>query len=119
MRGVAAVSNEILSDEQRAWVDGLRAMADFLETRPGLVGQTGYTLNHFPVLDEDDEDNGAVVDWWVNELGEELVQGQYLIARARFGPHKVDVNFRRWEVPPRSPDPGTPSGGVTSIRAAS
>ncbi len=80
-------------------MQGLRDLADFLDSRPDLLAPTtsGVTVYFWAHLDGDGTANTDVEDVFVEKalsLGddrEDKVAGNYFNSELRFGPHKFQV----------------------------
>lgn len=82
------------------YTNGLRQLANYLDERPELVGR-GLAIDHFPSL-ENEENPLAVLRRWAELLGpfhERETVGSFVVLRRTFGPHRIEINFKRWEVP--------------------
>lgn len=85
---------ETLTEMKRAYIDGLREMADWLERHPEyVVTWNPVTINLFPA-DKDDlaefvRAAGRSSKEWTND---------WLIVSVAFGPHKIDANLSREQV---------------------
>lgn len=82
-------SDTELDEPQREWINGLRDMCAFLETRPELINiYLGLTLNQFA----EDKAEFAVM---ARSLGaaDKVSAANYYTHTRRFGPHTVDINI--------------------------
>lgn len=95
-----------LTDEQREYVDGLHALADFLAAHPDLIGQytTGVTVYRWVGAlgddDDDDDDVPAVMARLAREIGRAAknVAGDYFNLNREFGPHTLQITASREQV---------------------
>lgn len=82
-----------MSEIQKSYVDGLKAMADFLEKNPHLIPEyTGLTVNNFY------ETSGELVANAVGGKWDKDATGSFYCLDKSFGPHKVSLNVRRTNV---------------------
>lgn len=83
---------DTLTDEQRAWIEGLRELADFVEAHPEIDAASTFTLNLWMHEKSDLAD-------WMKRLGGKWDKytglDAYFIMRRMFGPHRIELNANR------------------------
>ena len=90
---MSAVEQSI-TDEQQAWLDGLRAMADWFEQHPEWIDESYPAwVNIYP-------SSKANLARLTKDLGrvEKIHDENLFYVRRRFGPHQIDGNVMRQEV---------------------
>ena len=82
-----------LRDRERVFVDDLRRMADFLESRPDLIPFSGFEASHFA----SDKAQAASL---IRKMGKATkeVSEIYMTAKREFGPHTISVYVSREKV---------------------
>jgi hypothetical protein len=86
-----------MTDEKRVYIEGLRDLADYLETSEIELGyeyRTGIRLDVFTYSE-------AMFAEQQRKLGgfrEKVLEGSYAIVRRTFGPHAIEVNISRDKV---------------------
>lgn len=97
MTTMASEISEREKEERKAYADGLREVADWIEsTDADLTGLMfcPITFNLFAWNKEKfDEQSSAV-----GGFREKVLDGSYAVTRRWFGPHKVEVNIQREQV---------------------
>lgn len=84
-----------MTDEKHAYIEGLRDLADYLETSElDLPYYSGIRLDVFTY----GENNFADQQRKLGGFREKVLEGSYAIVRRRFGPHAIEVNISREKV---------------------
>lgn len=80
--------------ERKAYADGLRQVADWIESTEANLENLMFTPKTFDLFTWDKDDFDAQSSA-IGGFREKVVEGSYAVTRRRFGPHKVDVNISR------------------------
>lgn len=84
-----------MTDEKRAYIEGLHALANYLETSElEFPYYSGIRLDVFTY----NEDNFADQSRKLGGFREKVLEGSYAIVKRTFGPHKIEVNISREKV---------------------
>lgn len=88
-----------LEKDRRAYVDGLRKLADYIETAHDEVAQNivwsgRVRLNVFTHNQVEYKRFGRAI----GGRREKILEGSFAIQRRRFGPHQIDLNLGREQV---------------------
>jgi hypothetical protein len=81
-----------MTDEQTAYVEGLRGLADFLELRPELIPINYVSLWHFVAADQ----FGTLAQTMGGST--KTASDKYLGLDRKFGPHSLNLRVEREEV---------------------
>jgi hypothetical protein len=84
-----------MDKSEREYVEGLRAMADFLEEHPeGIPTYTGIVIDHYPGTKADLVAKAREIGgkWDKADLG------SIFLLKQSFGPHSIEINVDRSEV---------------------
>lgn len=82
---------------KQAFIDGLREMADYLETSEldlDFVYRSGLNIDVFTW----NEDTFKEQSRMLGGFREKVLEGSYANTRRRFGPHKIDVTISREQI---------------------
>lgn len=87
-----------MTEETRTYIDGLRQLADYLESAPDEICKEAWNNPlHFIVFTWN-EDDFREKSQLLGGLREKLLEGSYANTRRRFGPHYIEVTVARDKV---------------------